>query len=390
MSLSHNDRRARVGSEARARAQQLESRLKRFPEPHRAAVRALGQSHPALADLSLSFPGLLFALAAPRDTGAGGRGREAVTSGKSLREAAEAAGVPMWLRALPPEAFAERLCALPDGALFARRIANHAPATPQSAALWLRHVGEAARAGDEAIAVWVAQEFARAPAKFEADRLHLVCLWAWFSARPETLAGALCRKRWSPRLTFARAAQHAGDWLESVEAVFDAGPGAADGWLAPGRFGGFEFAPLLSAADLIAQARAMRNCVRTYGSSLRSGYCRLWTVRRDGDDVATVEIGLSGPGRFLVMSEARGRSNRDLPVEVERTIHEWVRSQPLQQAPAASEAPGPDRAAWMAYWRPYWLAKRRFPEWLPLAPSTSALHRLRWSPHRRLRRRRRA
>jgi hypothetical protein len=35
-----------------------------------------------------------------------------------------------------------------------------------------------------------------------------------------------------------------------------------------------------------------------------------------------------------------------------------------------------DRATWTSLWRPYWLAKRRIPERLPIAPSRSALEAL--------------
>ena len=33
-------------------------------------------------------------------------------------------------------------------------------------------------------------------------------------------------------------------------------------------------------------------------------------------------------------------------------------------------------AAWRSLWRPYWLAKRRLPTWLPLGPSRDALETL--------------
>jgi hypothetical protein len=32
-----------------------------------------------------------------------------------------------------------------------------------------------------------------------------------------------------------------------------------------------------------------------------------------------------------------------------------------------------DRTTLLSLWRPYWLAKRRIPKWLPLAPSRRAL-----------------
>ena len=43
----------------------------------------------------------------------------------------------------------------------------------------------------------------------------------------------------------------------------------------------------------------------------------------------------------------------------------------------AASFPAPlDRASWLSLWRPYWLAKRRIPEWLAIAPSRDALDRL--------------
>jgi hypothetical protein len=35
-----------------------------------------------------------------------------------------------------------------------------------------------------------------------------------------------------------------------------------------------------------------------------------------------------------------------------------------------------DRATWLSLWRPYWLTKRRIPDWLPIAPSRDALEAL--------------
>jgi hypothetical protein len=35
-----------------------------------------------------------------------------------------------------------------------------------------------------------------------------------------------------------------------------------------------------------------------------------------------------------------------------------------------------DRETWVSLWRPYWLAKRRIPDWLPIAPSREALEAL--------------
>jgi len=101
-----------------ARSDMLERQLRRYHSRFQGAVRTLAMRHSHIADLALSFPALLFALAAPR------RGLDRrpalmrVIDGLSLAEAAAAAEVPMWLRKLPPEAFSRPLQRLPDGDLF--------------------------------------------------------------------------------------------------------------------------------------------------------------------------------------------------------------------------------------------------------------------------------
>lgn len=82
-----------------------ERQLRRYHPHVQAKVRARAMQHARIADLAVSFPGLLFALAVPR------AGRDStlalahVIDGRSLAEAAAAAGIPLWLRRLPPEAF---------------------------------------------------------------------------------------------------------------------------------------------------------------------------------------------------------------------------------------------------------------------------------------------
>jgi hypothetical protein len=79
------------------------------------------------------------------------------------------------------------------------------------------------------------------------------------------------------------------------------------------------------------------------------------------------------------LSQASARLNGELEPDVERAIHEWLRAQPLCEAPKPFKAKVRllDRATWISLWRPYWLEKRRLPDWLPLAPRAGALARLR-------------
>ena len=37
-----------------------------------------------------------------------------------------------------------------------------------------------------------------------------------------------------------------------------------------------------------------------------------------------------------------------------------------------------DQATWVGLWRPYWIAKRALPDWLPLKPSSKTIDMLQW------------
>src|SRR6185437_4013219 len=72
-----------------------ERRLRRFHPRFQGRVRLLAERHPRIADLAVSFPALLFALAVPRPAFDPAPVLARVVAGHSLAEAAAAAGLPM-------------------------------------------------------------------------------------------------------------------------------------------------------------------------------------------------------------------------------------------------------------------------------------------------------
>jgi hypothetical protein len=368
---------SRFGACGDARGELLERKLRSFRPEVQVAVRRLARRHSRLADLAVSFPALLVALAVPR----AGFDPEPVIAlvigGARLAELAKAADVALWLRKFAPPLLPCALPKLPDSHDFRRQIVNHLPHTPKLAPVWLSTVANAAAWGDETLAIWVARHFLRDPKHDAIRRLRLISLWAWFSARPETLAHRFVETPFTPSMQFGAALSAAGNWKEAVSLYLDIGEETvADMWIQPAIVDGYEFVPLRSFLELSEEARAMRNCVRTYGYNVKHNRSRLWSMRKDGQRVATLEIANHGGDPFPYLGDLRSVGNKDAPLEAWWAARRWLHMHDLRQLNTNRlewDAVPLNRARWMAQWKPYWLAKRRFPEWLPLAPSPYAL-----------------
>src|SRR5690606_16275530 len=102
------------GNEVR-RAQLLQS----FHSSCRRKVDEIAGRATCFEELAETFPGLLFALATNYGTVEARRAAVAhLVAGSRLREAANALGLPWWMRKLPPQAFSKRLQTIPDDPRF--------------------------------------------------------------------------------------------------------------------------------------------------------------------------------------------------------------------------------------------------------------------------------
>jgi hypothetical protein len=336
--------------------------------------------HSRIADLAASFPALLFALAVPRPGLDPARAIARAIDGLALAEVAAAAGVPLWLRKLPPEALACPIMKLPNGEPFRRQIVNHLPRSPKLAPIWLRFVAEIADLAHESAAVWIAREFVREPRRVNPARLRLISLWSWFSNQPGTFGRQLINRPWTPDMRIGLALKAADDWRIMIALHVNLGPQPiTDMWLRATRVGGYDFLPLNSIAAITEEADAMRNCLRTYGYNLTHNRSRLWSVRRDGQRVATLSVAFRYRDPLPNIVALKGAGNVEVSQEVWWAARQWLHMHDLSQInmPRRNWGTVPlDRATWTSLWRPYWLAKRRIPGWLPIAPSRDALEAL--------------
>src|SRR5262245_29634601 len=357
----------------------VEHRLQRYCPRFQGAVRALAMRHSRIADLAVSFPALLFALAVPRPGLDPARALGLAIEGAALAEVAVAADVPMWLRRLAPEALVGPIMTLPDGELFRRQIANHLPRSPRIAAVWLRTVADVADWAHEAAAVWIAREIIRGHRQAALKRLRLLSLWAWFSCQPDTLGHSLIEKPWTPAMRLGTALGAAEAWRTTAALhVYLGREPIADMWLQPARVGGFDFLPITSALTIIEEATAMRNCLCTYGYRVARNHIRLWSIRKDGQRVATLSLASYHHDPLPNIGELKGPGNAEASPEVWWAARQWIHMHGLPRIDFKRRAPiiPVNRDAWIALWRPYWLAKRRLPHWLPMAPSRGALNTL--------------
>lgn len=359
------------------RANLCERQLRRYHPRFQGAMRVLATRDTAIGDLAASFPALLFALAVPGPWLDPAPAIERVIAGLPLTEVAAAAGLPMWLRKLPPEAFTCPFSKPPSGDLFRRQIVNHLPRSPKLAPIWLRVVTDFAAVAHEPAAVWIARELVREPGRVKPDRLRLIGLWAWFSSQPATLGRALIDKPWTPDTSIGQATKAANAWRETIALHLDLGPEPiTDMWLHPARVDGYDFVPLRSSDEIAEEASAMKNCLRTYGAVLAHNNARLWSVRRDGGRVATLKVACRYGDPLLNIAELKGPGNFRASPELWWAARQWLHMHDLPGIDSKRRDWGTvtlDRATWLSLWRPYWLAKRHIPEWLPIAPSRDAL-----------------
>lgn len=367
----------RVTARAEHIRARVEKHLRRYPAVVQTSVRAVACLHPHVADLAISFPALLFAVAITRRGADRARLIAAIVEGEPLARIAALAGIALWLRKLPPETFVRPIPQLPDGALFRRQIANHLPASVRLAPAWLDAVSRAALWGHEGLSVWFARELTRDPKRARKLRcLNAIALWAWYSAHVPADASFVTRP-WHPAMRFEIARAAADDWRMRVALHLNIGTAPiADMWLQPGVVDGFEFVPLDTARLIAEEAAAMNNCLCSYGHNLAHNRSRLWSVRKDRARVADLSIAKYGNDPLLAVGELQLANNKEAPIELWLIARQWLDCHDLRRIDIKRHEWNTvplDGKLWRSFWRPYWLAKRCFPSWLPLTPSRPAL-----------------
>ncbi len=351
--------------------------IARFAAVLRKDIRRIVRSHPRALDLLEVYPGVLYALAIGHGGYAAGEAAlSAVESGAPLRSVADALALPMWLRRLPPEAFCGDLSGLPADEPFGRRIVPRLPQRPAEAADWLAAVRFASIAAGSEFALWVVRHRLHGGVASRADRLAVLSAYAWHSRHERSgRASELAWSRWRPEMAPDTAICAAKSWFNRLllcaRLPCDR---SLDPWLEPGTVEGLEFVPLTDSAAVLEEARAMNNCTDQYAGALGFGRCRLFSVRRDGHHVATLEVvPHTRESGVLTIGQLKGPCNAPAPLTVWQPALRWLASQDrLLQSTYGARPLTSDAGIWHELWTPYRSACGGAP-WIPASPEASAL-----------------
>lgn len=295
-----------------------------------------------VAQLAFSHPLLFFGLA----TGWGPLAQrcaaiELAVEGRPLADVCDAMGLPFLLRRLPAESCREALPWVQWSADSGRQLAPHMPEVPDQAASWLRAISLSHYWCDEAFAIWTAAQPALFRGKPALGRRALfpLALFAWFSQRPELAASPPRAWRWSPTLGFETTLQRLAAWLELLQLISDIGlEGLSDSWLPPASVEPYHFEPLTTPVALVAEGSGMKNCVVRYGARMARGSCRLFSLRRHGERIATIEVGYSRATGKLEIAQIKGYGNRSCTRATIEMAHRWLAEQDApSQLPRAVE-----------------------------------------------------
>ncbi len=255
-----------------------------------------------------------------------------VERGARLRDIASALGLPMALRRVKPVVTSWAFGILVEHP----ELLQWMPETTPAAHLWLRSVSFAYREGGLDYARWVARHVPEMPRAEVVATVTNVADWVRAcknAAEPDDLfAPKQFVTRWfNPAMGVKAVMQASHDWHEAVASNADSTDSSAlpPPWFPAGKQGAFEIIPITTAGGLVREGYAMHHCVGSYADRVRGGDCYVYSVRKDGERVATVSLVPPGPFignvRQVSIEQVRGPCNAEPPKAIVTAVRQWLR-----------------------------------------------------------------
>ena len=334
---------------------------RRFRFQHRYSIYRAAALNPRALQITVVFPVLSLALyARPLALVAQGRSREEdltneavrlVEAGAPLKKIADLMGVPMAFRKVKPSAADLALYvidALPDP----RLVYAYMPSALPRMKLWFRCIHLAKDLGPEFIE-WVAKhshEIAGAPHEvlsFLSDITDWVTACHRASVPPHifkaisgdravpfhsTRGEQFIIRTFSTDMSLNTVTKLSGDWHEAVAnnmsgACYD----FPEPWCCAAESCGFAIVPISTSAELYREGYALHHCVGAHGDRVQAGQSYFYSIRKDKERIATLELLRDGGGAAI--GQLRGPCNSQVSKKLVRAVRSWLRSQREFQFP---------------------------------------------------------
>jgi hypothetical protein len=259
--------------------------------------------------------------------------RRLVDRGARLREVAAAMGIPMALR-----------CIKPGVAYLVRHLwstkqlelLRFIPETTPRQGIWLRAIkwAEEKRNSYEFIA-WAAKHVPEIPGRWNEVEATLSDIADW--ARQRNVFGA---RPFVASMSLNTVTALSAEWHENVTTNESSGPDSVfpAPWHPATKIGDYEIVPIEDSASLSREGAAMHHCVGTYNDDVLNGALCIYSIRRDGERIATLALRRHGnlqktlrTGRCVdgetYVSQIRGRCNAAPPQSVITMVRRWLKQE---------------------------------------------------------------
>jgi hypothetical protein len=262
----------------------------------------------------------------------------AIERGDKLRDACRALSIPYAMRSVPASSLLKPLqpaVISEHGArLAALRIGRLPKRSDQDTAIQALFYGTSVSGED--FGLWLAHPGNLSCLPNDLMMVRSLAFYAWQSRQDADLPVALRHLSFSPMREWSSNVRSAMLWYQYFKfaAYFGDAP-ITDMWAEPYRCGDYDIVPLRTAQQLLDEVIYMDNCLRTYADSLHFNICRLFSVRRDGNRLGTVEIQPRRDGRLRAV-QFRGPRNAVMAAQPWDAVHDWIsRQKPLRARPCS-------------------------------------------------------
>jgi hypothetical protein len=260
-----------------------------------------------------------------------------IESGAKLRDIATLMGIPMSFRKVKPGA-AHIALRIVDAVDDPRLLDAYLPSSLQGMKKWLRCLIEAKRGGNKFVE-WVAKHAFAIEGKPDDtyDTVREVSDWVRASniavhggneLDDEGLQKSFIFRPFNSAMSVATVMSLSEEWHVVVADTFTGDRTRfPEPWCPGGSVDGYKILPITSNGELYLEGKIMRHCVGTYTDEVLSGSSYFYSVRRDGERVATLELERDMDDYKVELGDIKGSCNTRPPSDLLRAARRWFRAQ---------------------------------------------------------------